>query len=214
MNISFLIFAVGSLWLNKVESLISKCNLHLDWRDRGALTPVKNQFGCASSYAFAVVESIEAQYFMKTKSLLSLSEQQVVDCSKQFGNDGCQDGFIDKTYKYIRQQGGLMLETDYRYTGRTSTQCQFIRKKQLVKIAGFRKIPVSELALLNAVTKIGPVAVVLNYKDSLRMYKKGIFSDPDCFTDQRQAVLVVGYGNENGTDYWIIKNSWVILIIT
>lgn len=192
---------------------MSKPNQSLDWRDRGALSPVKNQFGCGSSYAFAAVEAIEAQYFIKTKSLLSLSEQQIVDCSKKFGNDGCQDGFIDKTYRYIRQQGGLMLETDYQYTGHTSNHCQFVENKKLVKIAGFRQIPVSELALFNAVTKIGPVAVVLNFKDSLRKYKKGIYSDPDCFTDKRQSVLVVGYGSENGIDYWIIKNSWVILIM-
>lgn len=101
-----------------------------DWREHGAVTPVKMQHGCMSSYAFAAVEAIESQFFIQSQRLWSLSEQQVVDCSKRFGNQGCQRGFIDKTFRYILTRG-FMLEIDYPFVDQEKEQCKFRRKGSL-----------------------------------------------------------------------------------
>lgn len=184
-------------------------NENFDWRDQGAVTPVKKQLGCESCYAFAAVETIETQYFLKTGHLRPLSAQQVVDCSKSFGNHGCKDGTIEKAFASIKKHGGVMAEDLYPYTGHDD-KCSFRRSKATVTIRGYKQIPASEIALMNAVKKVGPVAAMMDFTQSLRIYKSGIYSEHDCESDVKQSVLIVGYGKVKGVEYWIIKNSWVI----
>lgn len=180
-----------------------------DWRQHGAVSKVKDQKSCGSHYAFAAVESIESQHFLRTQKLVSLSEQQVIDCSKSFGNKGCHSGTLPFAFEYI-MSAGLMDDDEYPYKGVVGERCLFVQSGALVKIEGYRKIPSDEESLLQEVEETGPVAVMINLRNSLRWHKRGIYEDSSCnSTSRKHAVLIVGYGSEGGKDYWIIKNSWV-----
>ena len=182
----------------------------VDWRDKGAVTPVKDQKQCGSCWAFSVTGAIEGQYFLKTKKLVSLSEQNLVDCSEKWGNRGCNGGLPQWAFNYTRDNGGIDTEESYPYEGVDGT-CKFSAKTIGATVTGYVRIPYgNESALLEAVTTIGPVSVSIDASNTtFHLYNGGVYYNPSCSaTNLDHAVLVVGYGNLNGMDYWLVKNSW------
>lgn len=181
-----------------------------DWRQEGAVTNVKNQGHCGSCYAFSVTGVIEGQHFIKTKTLLELSEQQIVDCSRNYNNNGCGGGFMHKTYDYIRDAGGIDDEDTYPYASIDTEPCVFDSSQEVANVQSYDRINESEDDLLNAVATIGPISVGVMVQDSFYNYGGGVYNDPSCTKDGiNHAVLLVGYGNEDGQDFWLVKNSWV-----
>ncbi|XP_063216282.1 procathepsin L-like [Bacillus rossius redtenbacheri] len=182
----------------------------VDWRRRGAVTPVKNQGDCGACWAFSATGSLEGQHFRKTKKLVSLSEQNLIDCSGQYGNNGCEGGLMDYAFQYIKANRGIDTEKYYPYKA-TDGSCRYNPKDKGATDKGFVDLESgSEEQLQQAVAAVGPVSVAIDAsRSSFQLYKDGVYFEPDCSSAQLDhGVLVVGYGGEEDSQFWIVKNSW------
>jgi len=176
----------------------------VDWRKEGAVTKVKNQEQCGSCWAFSTTGSVEGAVKVAGGNLVSLSEQQLVDCSKSEGNHGCQGGLMDYGFKYIIQNGGIDTEEDYPYTAKNGVCNSSKQRKHVSEIKAFHDVTAeNERELASAVTN-QPVSVAIEAdQTAFQHYKSGVF-DSTCGTKLDHGVLIVGYD----ADSWIVKNSW------
>jgi len=182
----------------------------VDWRKHGAVTEVKNQGSCGSCYSFAATGALEGQHFRKTGKLVSLSEQNIVDCSLKSGNDGCDGGLMDNAFRYIKANGGIDTEESYPYVGQVGP-CKFTPRSIGATEKGYVDIPIgNEVALQAAVATVGPVTAAIDAShSSIQFYSHGIYHEKECDAQKlNHAVLIVGYGTNKEGDYWIVKNSW------
>jgi hypothetical protein len=179
---------------------------YVDWRENNAVTDVKDQGQCGSCWAFSTTGSLEGVYAIKNKNIKSFSEQQLVDCSLTYGNMGCNGGIMQNAYTYIHDKG-ITTEEAYPYTGVKESCRKYI---PVTYISSCINVIPNELQLTYAVMK-NPVSVSIEADSrSFQFYKSGVYDNADCGTNLDHGVLVVGYGNENGKDYWLVKNSWGI----
>ncbi|XP_060074764.1 procathepsin L-like [Ylistrum balloti] len=182
----------------------------MDWRTQGYVTAVKNQGQCGSCWAFSTTGSLEGQHFKANKSLTSLSEQNLVDCSRKQGNQGCEGGLMDQGFKYIKENNGIDTEESYPYKG-VNGQCKFTPANVGATDTGFVDIKSkSESDLQSAVATVGPISVAIDASHmSFQLYRTGVYHSFFCSeTRLDHGVLAVGYGTESGKDYWLVKNSW------
>jgi len=175
-----------------------------DWSKRGAVTKPKNQGKCGSCWAFSSTGALEGLHYISRGKLVSFSEQDLIDCSKSFGNNGCSGGIMDMAFKYVMEYG-ICAEQSYPYAGKDQS-CQLC--KEIFKISGFEDVtPNNETALQQAVYK-QPVSVAIEAnQQAFQFYSGGVF-DGECGTNLDHGVLLVGWGENNGVEYWKVKNSW------
>jgi C1A family cysteine protease len=178
----------------------------LDWREKGAVTEVKDQEQCGSCWAFCTVVACEGAYFLEHKTLLSLSEQEIVDCDDN--DHGCDGGWPSDAMDWIKSHGGLMLEEDYPYTGEEGT-CKFDASKAKMQVKSVHTFASNNMKkMMTAVQQYGPLAIALD-ASKFDYYSSGIMNGSGCYAGSPDhGVAVVGWGEEDGTKYWIVKNSW------
>ncbi|XP_044761037.1 cathepsin L-like proteinase [Coccinella septempunctata] len=180
----------------------------IDWRAKNAVTSVKNQgYTCASCWAFSAAAAVESQLAIHKGDLVDLSPQNIVDCTLYYSG-GCSGGLIEHGLDYI-QYSGIETLADYPYTG-VEGQCNANAQKVHAQISSYVTLPPkNEQALQEALATVGPVAVSVDSTMALKSYMGGILQDDLCNEDHlNHAVLAVGYGSEDGVEYYIIKNSW------
>ncbi|CAH8339841.1 unnamed protein product [Eruca vesicaria subsp. sativa] len=180
----------------------------VDWRKEGAVTPIRNQGRCGGCWAFATVSAIEGINKIKTGNLISLSEQQLIDCDTGSYNKGCSGGLMETAYEYLVANGGLVALEDYPYTATDGTGCdQEKSQNKIVTIKGYQKVAQNE-ASLEVATAQQPVSVGIDADGFIfQFYSSGVFTGY-CGSSLNHAVTVVGYGEEDGEKYWIVKNTW------
>ncbi|XP_050514055.1 cathepsin L-like proteinase [Diabrotica virgifera virgifera] len=178
----------------------------IDWREKGAVTPVRNQHyphQCGSCWAHSAAAALESHRFINENKLEVLSVQEIMDCSRDYGNAGCNGGWMDSALEYVKDHG-ICAESSYEYTAQNGDTCKTCEKvihtfKEVVEVGP------SEQLIKEAVGTVGPVTVAVD-ASKWQLYAGGIF-DGNCGYTVNHGVLVVGYGQENNKDFWLIKNS-------
>jgi cathepsin F len=191
-----------------------------DWRDHGAVTGVKDQGACGSCWSFSTTGALEGAHYLATGKLLSLSEQQLVDCDHECDPEergscdaGCNGGLMNNAFEYSLKVGGLQREEDYPYTGRDGT-CKFDKSKIAASVSNFSVISVDEDQVAANLVKNGPLAVGINAV-YMQTYVGGVSCPYICAKRLDHGVVLVGFGSAEYSvirlkekPYWIIKNSW------
>ena len=183
--------------LNVVRLPTSNLPTSVDWRTKGAVTPIKDQGQCGSCWAFSTTGSLEARCFLDGFGLHAFSEQQLVDCSGSFGNQGCSGGLMNYAWDYL-EKNCLAYEGEYPYSAVDNT-CQTVKGHN--KISNYTAVVAGDVDQLAAGVAIQPVSVAVD-AENFQLYSSGVFSD--CSTNLDHGVLLVGYT----ADAWIVKNSW------
>jgi cathepsin F len=201
------------------EQQLKDTPISWDWRDHGAVTPVKDQGQCGSCWSFSTTGNVEGQWFLAGNSLVSLSEQNLVDCDhecmiyegEQSCDSGCEGGLMPNAFTYIMSNNGIDTEDSYPYLGVDST-CNFKTQNVGAKISNWTMIPGDEKQMASYLAQIGPLSIAVD-ATWWQFYLGGVFDFPWCGDSLDHGVLIVGYGNQTDivdedVNYWLIKNSW------
>ena len=182
-----------------------------DWRTRNIVTPVKDQRWqgrpCKTCSAFSAVGALESALAKKTGVLVSLSEQNIIDCT--LSASGCYGGQAPDAFVHVMSAGIQTMES-YPYTAGKG-RCKFNPRKAAAYMKYYAQVPKNEKALLGVLVNVGPISVSMSFTQSIERYRGGVWADDRCGKSKgqlRHAMLLVGYGTEGGQDYWLLKNSW------
>jgi len=183
-----------------------------DWRMFGAVTHVKDQGQCGSCWTFSTTGNVESGAIIHTGHRNWLSEQQLVDCSQNFNNHGCNGGLPSQAFEYIAAAPGIMTEADYPYTAKDG-KCVFDAQKAVVNVVSSVNLTaLDENEMQMAMLGYQPVSIAFEVVNDFMHYKNGTYSSTTCKNgpeDVNHAVLAVGYGTDHdGKEFWTVKNSW------
>jgi len=181
----------------------------VDWRTKGAVTPIKNQGQCGSCWAFSTTGSTEGAHFLAMGKLVSLSEQNLVDCSNAEGNQGCNGGLMTQAFTYIIKNKGIDTEASYPYTAQNGN-CHYAAANSGSTLVSYVNVQSGSEADLVTKINAGPTSVAIDAShSSFQLYHTGIYYEAACSASALDhGVLAVGYGSTGSKDYYIVKNSW------
>jgi C1A family cysteine protease len=195
-------------WTNNVVSVEDATPTadSVNWVTAGAVNVVKDQGQCGSCWSFSSTGAMEGAYFIKTGTLLSLSEQELVDCD-HIGSAGCNGGSMEGAFEWYKTNMSE-LESDYSYTGRNGTCAETSYTGQF-ESTGYVQVTANSESAFKASVQAGPTSIAIEAdKRVFQTYTSGILNSTSCGTQLDHGVLAVGYGTENGQAYYLVKNSW------
>ena len=198
---------LGSYGCGSFSSSASGAPSSIDWRDKGAVTSVKDQGQCGSCWTFSATGAVEGAWAISTGELVDLSEQELVDCASGifYGSHGCNGGQMEGAFKFIIENGQCS-DTSYPYTAKDGS-CQ--KCSSVASISSCSDVKSNDQISLKAAVAQQPVAVAIEADTRyFQSYSSGILTSSSCGTNLDHGVLAIGYGTENGQDYWLVKNSW------
>jgi C1A family cysteine protease len=195
----------------EVESTL-RASASVDWRTKGAVTPVKDQGDCGGCWSFATTGNIESMWAIAGNQLTPLSEQELLECDNYFPCMGCNGGEMSCAYVFLsgEKKGQIATEASYPYTAGAASKTGSCKgsKTTGATITGSKDLPSSETQMAAYVAANGPIAIGA-YAIPWKQYKSGILTNCGSGSDNPDhAILIVGYGTDQGQDYWLIKNSW------
>jgi C1A family cysteine protease len=198
---------VGSYGCKSFSSGASGAPSSIDWRNKGAVTSVKDQGQCGSCWTFSATGAVEGAWAISKGQLIDLSEQELVDCATgiSYGSHGCNGGQMEGAFKFIIENGQCSLSS-YPYTAKDGS-CQ--KCSAVAHISSCSDVKPNDQISLKAAVAMQPVAVAIEADTRyFQSYSGGVLTSTSCGTTLDHGVLIVGYGTENGQDYWLVKNSW------
>ena len=198
---------VGSYGCKSFSSGASGTPSSVDWRNKGAVTSVKDQGQCGSCWTFSATGAVEGAWAIAKNQLVDLSEQELVDCATgiSYGSHGCNGGQMEGAFKFVIQNGQCSLDS-YPYTA-TDGSCKVC--STVAHISSCSDVKPNDQISLKAAVAQQPVAIAIEADTRyFQSYSSGVLTSSSCGTNLDHGVLCVGYGTENGIDYWLVKNSW------
>ena len=197
---------VGSYGCKSYSSSASGAPSTMDWRSKGAVTSVKNQGQCGSCWTLSSTGAIEGAWAISKGALINLSEQELVDCAGlKYGSNGCNGGQMEGAFKFVIENGQCDLSS-YPYTAVDGT-CQ--KCTSVVHMSSCSDVKPNDQVSLKGAVAQQPVSIAIEADTKyFQSYSGGILTSSSCGTNLDHGVLIVGYGEDNGQKYWLVKNSW------
>ena len=190
-----------------------KAATELDLRDQGVVPPIRSQGNCGACYAFGSLATLEGRLLFEkggNVKTIDLAEQQLVDCSQSYGNNGCDGGFGVSAYEYIKTYG-IMKESDYPYKQSAGT-CSYKESKVYAKLTGYKRVTAKSPSAMKSALAGGMVGCAIDASsEKFQLYGSGVYQDVNCATDANSLnheVAAVGYGTVNGVECIYIRNSY------